>query len=119
MPIPNDYRELTSSLASLTDQGRVNWKYDGFGVEVLLEDDRLNLWAGTDEHTEQRFVSFALKDRRGETIDSWYVDEADIDYDPMNRFFLAAKRHALGIPDRLARIQSAIRKDGVIGKKDT
>lgn len=118
MPIPNDYMELLGTVGELTDKGRVNWKFDGHVVEVQLEDDRFVMWAGTDERTDEGFVSFALKDKQGETIDSWYLDADDEHYDLMNRFFLSAKRHALGIPDRLARIKAQLSKDGILGKNE-
>jgi hypothetical protein len=118
MSIPNDYQELLGTVAELTDKGRVNWKFDGHAVEVLLEEDRFVIWAGTDERTDEGFVSFALKDKRGETLDSWYLDAGDEQYDFMNRLFLSAKRHALGIPDRLARIRDLLSKDGIVGKNE-
>lgn len=118
MPIPNDYRELLGSIAELTDKGRVNWKFDGHSVEVVLDEERFALWAGTDERTDEGFVSFALKDKRGETLDTWYLDADDDDYDFMNRLYLSAKRHASGIPDRLARIRKLIANGGMVGKDE-
>lgn len=117
MSIPNDYREFLSSLAELTDKARVNWKFDGHAVEVLIENERIVVWAGTDERSDQAFVSFALRDKSGNTIDTWYLDDGDGDFDFMNRFFLSAKRHALGVPDRLKRLRESLTKDGVVGKE--
>lgn len=117
MSIPNDYRDLLNSLTDLTDNARVNWKFDGHGVEVLIGKERLLIWAGTDERTDESFVSFALKDKAGNTLDTWYLDADDEHFDFMNRLYLAAKRHALGIPDRLKRLQESLKKGGVVGEE--
>jgi hypothetical protein len=116
MSIPKDYKELLQSIAGMTDDGRVKWKSDGHSVELKLENDRLFLWAGTDERTEDGFVSFALRDLSGNTLDTWYVDAGSVDYDFMNRLYLAAKRLALGIPSRLASIRESIAKSKTLGE---
>lgn len=120
MPIPKDYLELMESLRQRTDDGKVRWTVDGASVDVTLGGERLSLWAGTDEQTEEGFVSFGLKDQKrgGDLLDSWYLDAGDRDYDALNTLYLSAKRHALGIPDRLKKIQEAISKEGVIGDEE-
>lgn len=115
MPIPSDYDALLKDLSERTDKGQVNWKFERHTVELILDEERIAVWAGTDEQTEHGFVSFALKDKHGEMLDSWYLDAGDEDYDFMNRFFLAAKRRALGISHRLARIREKMSKSVVIG----
>lgn len=115
MSIPSDYRDLLTTLAERTDKGEVKWKLLGHTVEVLLDQERISMWAGNDERTDEGFVSFALKDKEGEILDLWYLDADDVDYDYLNRVYLAAKRHALGVPDRLARIRDQIKKSTKIG----
>jgi hypothetical protein len=115
MPIPTDYDAFLADLNERTDKGEVNWKFERLTVELILDDERIAIWAGTDEQTEEGFVSFALKDKQGEMLDTWYLDAGDEDYDFMNRFYLAAKRRALGIPDRLARIREKMSKSLVVG----
>jgi hypothetical protein len=117
MSIPSDYKDLLISLSDRTDKGRVKWKFDGHAAEVLIDDNRLSLWAGTDERTDDAFVSFALKDLAGNIIDTWYLDAADEHFDFMNRFYLSAKRQALGIPNRLAKLRSSIEGSDIIGKE--
>lgn len=106
--IPKDYRDLLNDLYRMTDDGRASWKADQHSVEIVIDDNKFILWAGTDERTEEGFVSFALRDLAGNTLDTWYVDAASGDYDFMNSLFLAAKRHAYGIPDRLKVIRARI-----------
>ncbi|GDY35484.1 hypothetical protein [Acidovorax sp. NB1] len=106
--IPKDYRDLLNDLYKLTDSGKATWKSDQHSVEITIDDNKFVLWAGTDERTDEGFVSFALRDLAGNTLDTWYVDAGGSDYDFMNALFLSAKRHALGIPDRLAKIRAKI-----------
>ncbi|BEP42987.1 hypothetical protein [Variovorax sp. V15] len=115
MSIPSDYYELLRDLSERTDKGEVNWKFERLIIELALDEERIAIWAGTDERTEEGFVSFALKDKHGETLDTWYLDAGDKDYDFMNRLYLAAKRRALGIPNRLTRIRESMAKRGIIG----
>lgn len=106
--IPKDYRELLFDLHKMTEEGRASWKADQHSVEITIDENRFVVWAGTDERTDEGFVSFALRDLVGNTLDTWYVDTGSADYDFMNNLFLTAKRHALGIPDRLAKIRAKI-----------
>jgi hypothetical protein len=117
MPIPSDYRDIVASLLTKTDNGRVHWTRGRFGIEVEVEKSIFTLWAGTDENSEQAFVAFSLNDANGSTLDSWYVDENDEDYDLMRRFFAAAKRYAHGIPQRLSFLKESIASLGYIGQK--
>jgi len=116
MPIPKDYRDLLNALVGMTDEGRVNWRADSTGVEVVVDDSKFAVWAGTDERTDEGFVAFALQDLTGKTVDSWYVDDGDEHYDLMNVFFLSAKRQALGVPDRLAKLKDSILKSTTVGE---
>jgi hypothetical protein len=108
MPIPKDYKDIVTTLLEKTNTGRVNWKKSRFGIEVKVEKSGFKLWSGTDEHTDEAFVAFALNDVNGATIDSWYVDAGDVDYDQMTLLFAAAKRYAHGIPQRLSELKNAI-----------
>jgi hypothetical protein len=119
MPIPKDYRDLLNALVGKTDDGRVNWRADSTGVEVGVDDSKVAIWAGTDERTDEGFVAFALKDLAGKTVDSWYVDAGDEHYDFMNLFFLSAKRQALGIPDRIAKLKDSILNATTVGDPKT
>lgn len=115
MPIPKDYRDILNSLAGKSENGQVNWKSNRFGVEVAVNESKFLIWAGTDEETGEPFVSFALHDLTGKTLDSWFVDGSDYDYDFMSRLHNSAKRHALGIPQRLAELKDIIEKASVVG----
>jgi len=119
MPIPSDYRPILDSLSARTDEGRVFWRSGKFGIEVGIDGSKFALWAGTDEETANEFVSFALQDGAGKTIDSWYVDENEDDYDYMRRLFNAAKRFALGVPQRLAKLQEIISNAQTIGDHES
>ena len=114
--IPKDYRDLLMDLFKLTENGQASWKSDPHSVEITIDNDKFVLWAGTDERTDEGFVSFALRDLAGNTVDSWFSDAADSDYVFMNALFLSAKRHALGIPERLAKIRAKIAGANSIGE---
>ena len=115
MPIPSDYRDIVVSLLEKTDTGHVHWKRERFGIEVEVENSKFTLWAGTDENSDEAFVAFSLNEANGATLDSWYVDENDEDYDLMRRFFAAAKRYAHGIPQRLSSLKESIENLGYVG----
>ena len=113
--MPKDYRDLLIDLLKMTDEGRVNWKSDQHSVEITVDENRFVLWAGTDERTDEGFVSFALRDTAGNTLDTWYVDAGNADYEFMNTLFGAAKRHALGVPNRLAQLRAKMSSVGKLG----
>ena len=118
MPIPSEYQEIISSLLSATNDGRAKWGKAKFGFEISVLESRFVIWSGTDEENDQGFVSFALSDDKGRTLDTWYVDESEAEYDQMQRLFAGAKRNAFGISKILASIQSAIQSGGTIGESD-
>lgn len=117
MPMPPDYRELVDLLSEKTEQGMVHWNSDRFDVSVVFEGSRFAVWAGTDENSEEPFVAFALQDLKGATLDSWYVEEHEgADYTRMHNFFKSAKRHALGLPDKLKQLRESLAKASEVGK---
>jgi len=115
MPIPNDYKDIINTLYDATSDGRVKWSTDNFTFGVSIQGSRFKIWGGTDEDTERDFVAFALVGQDGKTLDNWYLDEGDNDFNYMHKLLLGAKRYALGIPQRLASIRDAIGKTEVIG----
>ncbi|GAA6142603.1 hypothetical protein [Hydrogenophaga sp. 5NK40-0174] len=115
MPIPNDYKDIVTTLLEKTNSGRVHWKRTRFGIEVQVDKSGFKLWSGTDEHTDEAFVAFALNDMTGTTIDSWYVDAGDSDFDRMNLLFIAAKRYAQGIPQKLRELKEAMSNQDYLG----
>lgn len=120
MPIPKDYKDIIEKLAQATEDDRVNWQASRFGAEVIMKDSQFQIWAGTDEEVGRPFVSFALADKTGASIDTWYVDENEGDYASMQRLYAAARRKAHGIDKRLDSIREALDEASVIGesKKD-
>lgn len=115
MAIPNDYKDIVETLYSATDEGRVKWSQARFGFEVAVQGSRFQIWSGTDEENGQAFVAFALTDEKGKTLDSWYVDESEPEYEWMHKLFYGAKRQALGISKILAGLKEVFDKGGVIG----
>lgn len=117
MPIPKDYRDILNNLAAMSDDGRVKWKSAPFGVEVAVKESKFVLWAGTDEETDRPFVSCSLQNHAGKTLDSWFVDAGDADFDFMNRLHGAAKRQAMGITKILAELRDVIESSSVVGEQ--
>ncbi len=118
MTIPNDYKDIVTTLLEKTNNGRVHWKKGRFGIEVQVDKSGFKLWSGTDEHTDEAFVGFALTDMKGATMDSWYVDASDSDFDSMNLLFAAAKRYAYGIPQRLTELKEAMSNQEYLGSPE-
>ena len=119
MPIPRDYLEIIDDLIAKTQKGRAGWQSAPFGVELNVQKDmKIGMWGGKDENTDEPFVSVALQDAQGKNIDNWYVDGSDADFARMNLFFSDAKRHALGVPQRLIKLRELIRSADFIGGTD-
>lgn len=117
MPIPTDYRDIVAMLAAKTAEGNVHWRKDRYDLSVVLENAKFSIWAGNDEQSELPFVSFALHDTNGSTIDSWYVEEGESDYSKMHQLYMSAKRHAAGVPDKLREIKNLLASTREIGIK--
>lgn len=123
MPIPNEYREIIGELKRATEEGRVVWNTERFGVSVEVSGSLIELWGGEDSETERGFVTCTLKDpkghglRRDQPLDTWFVEEGDDDFAFMHLFFHAAKRQGLGIPQKLSEIADALKSSGQIGGK--
>ncbi len=116
MPIPTDYRDIVNALTVKTTAGNVKWQKDRFDISVTVDSSKFSLWAGNDEHSDEPFVALALRDLSGNVIDSWYVDESDTDYALMFQLYKAANRIALGVPDRLKKLEELISQMKVVGE---
>lgn len=118
MPIPNDYHQIVSMLIDKTEAGLAHWRQDRFDISVSVGGSKFSIWAGTDEHSEEPFVAFALHDEKGATIDSWYVEENEgPQYHLMHRLYKSAKRRASGVPERLQLLAQKIASSEEIGKE--
>lgn len=115
MPIPTDYRDIVTLLAAKTREGNVHWRRDRTNITLVVDQTKFALWIGTDEQSGKRFIALGLYDARGNVIDVWIVDQSDSDYIEMHDFYQAAKRHALGLPDRLRKLTDRISSMSVIG----
>lgn len=98
MPLPNDYRDIVSSLTQRTEQGLLTWANDNNQIAVVLENAKFALWSGSDERTDEPYIAFGLYDIANKKfLDSWYVDESDPDYFIVQRLHQSARRYANGI----------------------
>lgn len=119
MPIPKDYVEIINMLYQATNEGRVLWKSERYGVSVKIDKLMLELWAGTDEETDVRFVTCALHSDMSKSrsaADTWAVDAEDEHYQYMLELFNSAKRQGLGIPKMLDSIKLSLAEGKVIGE---
>jgi len=108
MPVPSSYRDTIAALRAPTASGDVAWKTHEHGFVAEIAGSRIRLWDGIHEETSVDFIAFGLLDQNGKTLDSWYIDDGDEDYLPMTRLLIDARRTALGVPDRLNAILSAL-----------
>ena len=115
MAIPAEYKDIIEMLAIATDEGRVNWAATQFGLEVALASSKFALKAGSDVSGKGEFVSFALSDTNGKTLDIWLVKEGSEEYRLMHGMYMAARRKALGVPQRLDSIREEFKKSHIIG----
>jgi hypothetical protein len=121
MPIPRDYQTLVYELLEKTREGKVRWRQTSYGTfSVIVGGTEFQIWAGEDEETGRDFVAFQLKDPKPgtgpSTLDTWHVDLGENEYDPMYELFGGARRHALGIPERLKALENALKTGEVIGE---
>jgi len=104
-------------LVDKTEDGRVHWRKEKFGIAVNIDSAKFSIWGGNDENSEEPFVAFGLHDDPGNTIDSWYVEENEgSDYSLMHRLYQGAKRHASGVPEKLKLLKEKIAASKEIGK---
>lgn len=118
MPIPSDYLDIVFDLLKATKDSRVNWQNENHTIVVRLPKTRVKLWSGTDEETNLPFVSFALTDVSGRSLDSWAVDEGDTDFDTMHTLYSLSRRIAFGIPERLKDLRSLLATSSTIGEEE-
>jgi len=114
MAIPKDYQEIVEALAIATNEGRVKWSASQFDVTVTVSGAKFRLSSDMQENG-QRYVTFTLLDSNGRGLDGWHVNEGDAAYDHMQLLFSTARRQALDVPQRLARLLNEIRTSPVIG----
>ena len=108
MPIPIDYVGVIEQLEESTLAHILEWKNQKFGFETAIANSKFSIWAGDDGDTGIPFVAFAMLDESGNTLDSFYVEPDDDDYETMRLFFSMAKRYALKIPSRLESVKKAL-----------
>lgn len=119
MAIPNEYIEIVKLLVEKTKEGQVNWRSDRFSIYVFFEGARFIMWAGNDENTDEPFVAFALGDKKGATLDSWFVEGREVsDYSIMFELYKSAKRYAAGVPDTLKKLREGLTSSNAIGFTD-
>jgi hypothetical protein len=116
MPIPNEYRDICKMLLDATIHKRVNWVEQAGGFAVHLPEFNLELWNGTDEQSDRQFVAMGLRDPKGTTlIDSWYLDEADVDFKTVDTLCDAARRQARRVPEKLQGLRDLLTKGKRVG----
>lgn len=115
MPVPLQYRDLMADLEKATSAGEVEWNVDKAGTSVFVElgENVLKLYAGEDEDSGS-FVSATLMlpsefqkttPGRRASLDHWYLDEGDEDYQRIYNLIMAANRKAKGIDQRLEQMR--------------
>jgi hypothetical protein len=122
MPIPKDYLQLITQLASKARAGKVKWRKTRYGgYAVTVEGTNFEIWSGQNEDTDRTFVSFALVEpstsRYRNMIDSWSVDDGEGEFDLMYQLYADARRHALGIPTRIGALEKALKNSDVVGEE--
>jgi len=114
MAIPNDYQEIVEILAAATNEGRVKWSASRYDVAVTVSGSKFSLSTGKQDDG-RAYVTFALFDSDGKGIDAWHIEEGDEVYDYMRQLCSTARRQALNIPQRLARLRDEIKTSPIIG----
>lgn len=116
MEIPDEYQEIIEGLSKATDDERIRWTLEQFGLEFEVAGFKLVLDIGNDFERKVAYVTFALTEKSGKMLDIWRVDEGCPEYDFLYGLYLRARRKALGIPQRLERIRDELRKSNIIGE---
>lgn len=120
MSMPVEYRQIIQTLLFKTNQGVAHWKQETFQLAVTFGDSKFAMWAGSDEHSDEPFVAFALQDASGKTIDSWFVEQVDgEDYTMTRSLYTSANRRALGVPEKLRSLQERLAAADRIGDDES
>jgi hypothetical protein len=116
MSIPKEYDEICNMLLDATKQGRVNWFERGGSFVVRLPDFDFEIWSGTSEPGDTRFVAIGLKDSKGRVLlDDWFVDQGRPEFTRLDELCAAARRHAYRVSQKLEQMRSLLIGGGQIG----
>jgi len=119
MPIPSEYRDICDMLLKATNAGRVNWITKEGDFKVILPEYTFIIWSGTDEESNKEFVAVSLKlpgDRK--SIDNWYVEEGDVDFEKLTELVGKARRYAHRVPEKLDSFRKLLKGLAKIGLEE-
>ena len=117
MAIPDEYQDIIAGLSKATDEERIRWTLEKFGLEFEVAGFKLVLNIGNDFERKLAYATFALTEKNDKMLDIWRVDEGCQEYDFLYDLYLRARRKALGIPQRLESIRAELRKSNILGEK--
>jgi hypothetical protein len=118
MPIPREYDDICNMLIPATSQGRVNWFERGGSFVVRFPGFDFEIWSGTDERGDTRFIAIGLKDPNGRAVyDDWFMSEGTLEFTKLDELYVAARRHANRVPQKLEQMLQLLRQGGPIGSE--
>jgi hypothetical protein len=116
------FDELVNRLYERTEKGQVNWQPTSDEDEfiVYFQDLSLSMRTGIDED-EDEFITIALRNQSGKTVDSRYFWGGMSDksmWEKVSALFSAARRIALKIDEAFDQIMKELDSKGIVGKAD-
>jgi len=116
MPVPYEYKDICNMLLDATKQGRVNWFERGGSFVVRLPEFDFEIWSGTDEGNEMRFVAVGLKDPKGRgLLDDWFIEEGSREFEEVSELCDAARRYAHRVSQKLEQMRGLLQSGRRIG----
>lgn len=122
--IPEMYIEIIDKLADKTREKEINWKpssqekiflvnFPSFSISI-----REVYYIDVQRRKKGR-IEFNVINDDGDKIDSFSVNEDDVQWQHCHELYSGARRIALGIEEAVKKIKDELKKDGVVGEKLT
>ena len=119
--IPKTYEEIIKNIENKTEENNANWHTTARENEFIIYFKEFSLSVSTHHDADQEisYVQITMYSEDGIPIDYFTIEDRDTEYNYMYNFYQSAKRKALNIDEALNQILSEVKKEGIIGEKNT
>lgn len=108
--IPDNYRLLVEALLDKTLKGQIDWEEPHRGTFSFSWIDRsINVWSWTDEYDpESGGYAIAIRDDKGETIDTFSARPSDVGYELLVELYDNARRRSRDVDSTIKEILGSL-----------